>query len=193
MKAQFTHSSANQCSMTVTKRTGNWTCATSLPASGASSAATGHCKPHQAWCWYLVPGGGRSTWTGRFAYGHGRKTLGKITLYFEVALHGRRSVSKPVRFESTGEVRHLIIEGDRLFYDSNWPAGHPISPRVHESYLHHPATVAPNTLVVWPGGNEAFEKAPVHVGAVIHTWTWNVSGYRGSSTRGGRSALARTR
>lgn len=142
--------------------------------------ATGHCQPHQAWCWFLVPGAGRSTWTGRFAYGYGKKTLGKATLYYEVALHGRRSKSDPVRFESSAAVRHLIIKGDRLYYDSNSPAGHSISPGVRESYLHHPATVPARTLVVWPGGYEAFEKAPVHVGAVIHTWTWNVRGYPGT-------------
>lgn len=89
-------------------------------------------------------------------------------------------MSDPVRFVSTGDVRHLIVEGDRLFYDANWPAGHAISPPVHESYLHHPATVPASTVVVWPGGYEAFEKAPVHYGAVVHTWTWNVSGYRSS-------------
>jgi len=27
------------------------------------------------------------------------------------------------------------------------------------------------------GGYDAFEKSPVHYGAVIHTWTWNVPGY----------------
>jgi hypothetical protein len=114
---------------------------------------------------------------GSFRYGLGRKKLGVAEVYFLVALSGRDSVSKPVRFISTGAVRHVIMEGDRLFYDGNWPAGHPISPPVHESYLHHPASVPAGSAVEWSGGYHAFEKAPVHYGAVVHTWTWNVAGY----------------
>jgi hypothetical protein len=73
-------------------------------------------------------------------------------------------------------VRNVILKGDRLFYDVHWPAGHPISPRVDESHLHQPLSVPARSTVEWPGGYEAFEKAPVHVGAVMHTWTWNVAG-----------------
>ncbi len=52
-------------------------------------------------------------------------------LYYEVALSGRKSESKPVRFLSSGAVRNVVMFGDRLFYDSNWPAGHPISSQAH--------------------------------------------------------------
>jgi len=159
------------------RRTGGWLCPASLPASGVAPAATGHCKPHESWCWYLVPGAGRSTWAGQFKYGFGKKPLGKVSLYYEVALSGRKSESKPVRLVPSGAVRNVVITGDRLFYDSNWPAGHPISPRVNESYLHHPPGVASNAVVLWPGGYAAIEKAPVHYGAIIHTWKWHVSGY----------------
>lgn len=100
-----------------------------------------------------------------------------VKLYYEVALSGRKSESKPVRFISTGAVRNVVMFGDRLFYDSNWPAGHPISPRVDESHLHHPADVPADAVVLWPRGYVAIEKAPVHYGAVVHTWKWQVSGY----------------
>ena len=97
-------------------------------------------------------------------------------MYFLVALNGRRSLSKPVSFQSTGPVRNVIFKGDRLFYDGNWPAGHPITPHVNESHLHQPLSVPARSTVEWPGGYEAFEKAPVHVGAVMHTWTWQIAG-----------------
>ena len=170
-------SAASQCSKPVSQRVGGWICAGSLSSRGVTGAASGHCKPHQSWCWTLKPGAGRSTWMGAFKYGFGRKRLGIAEVFYEVALNGRESVSKPVRFISTARVRNVITEGDRLFYDSNHPAGQPITPRVDESYLHHPANVPARSAVEWPGGYDAFEKAPVHYGAVIHTWTWNVAGY----------------
>jgi len=171
------HSTASQCSKPVSQRVGGWICVGALSSRGVAGAASGHCKPHQSWCWTLKPGSGRSTWMGSFKYGFGRKRLGIADVFYEVALNGRESVSKPVRFISTGRVRNVITEGDRLFYDSNHPAGQPITPRVDESHLHHPANVPARSAVEWPGGYDAFEKAPVHYGAVIHTWTWNVAGY----------------
>jgi hypothetical protein len=170
----------NQCSMAVSKRKGGWACGMPGSAAGTLSATAEHCKPHQSWCWHLDPEAGRSTWMGQFRYGYGKKTLGTLSVYFLVALSGRESRSKPVRFVASGAVRHVIVEGDRLFYDANWPAGHPINPRVDESHLHHPANVPVRAVVQWPGGYDAFEKSPVHYGAVIHTWTWNVSGYAGT-------------
>jgi hypothetical protein len=168
---------SSQYSKPLSERTGAWTCVGALSGQNMSPAASGHCKPHQSWCWTLKPGAGRSTWMGGFKYGFGRKKLGTVEVFYEVALNGRESVSKPVRFVSTGNVRHVITEGDRLFYDSNHTAGKPISPRVDDSYLHHPANVAARKAVEWPGGYDAFEKSPVRYGAVIHTWTWNVAGY----------------
>jgi hypothetical protein len=87
--------------------------------------------------------------------GYGDTQLGKVTLFFQVSLNGRRSVSRPVRFESTIGVRDLVIEGNRLYYDSNWPAGHPVSPSV---FAHHSSgNVVGGELAQWaPNGYKAY-------------------------------------
>ncbi len=174
--ARSQHGTASQCSKPLNQRVGGWVCPSGLSNADTASAASPHCKPHQSWCWTLEKAAGRSTWTGKFKYGLGKKNLGVATVHFLVALNGRHSLSKPVSSTSTGAVRNVILKGDRLFYDGNWPAGHPITPPVDESHLHQPLSVPARSTVEWPRGYAAFEKAPVHVGAVMHTWTWQIAG-----------------
>lgn len=108
------HRTSSQCSKPMSERVGGWICPGVLSSRDMAPAASGHCKPHQSWCWTLDPQAGRSTWMGSFKYGLGRTNLGVVEVFFLVALSGRRSLSKPVRFVPTGAVRHVIMEGDRL-------------------------------------------------------------------------------
>jgi hypothetical protein len=172
----------SQCARPLADRTGNWLC-TATPAAQAQAAravndelpASGYCKV--SGCWY-VNSVTDSEYSATGYFGYGNRQLGKVTLFFRVKLTGITSISKPVRFESTIGVRDLVMEGDRLYYDKNWPQGHPVSPSV---FAHHNSgNVNGGKLAQWtPNGYKA-HPAPVYVGSVWHQWSWHMAGYPGT-------------
>jgi hypothetical protein len=74
--AHSQYRASSQCSQPLSERVGGWICAVGLSSWDLAPEASGHCKPHQSWCWTLEPQAGRSTWMGSFKYGLGRKKLG---------------------------------------------------------------------------------------------------------------------
>lgn len=149
--ASATGSTQAQCGRPVGERAGAWLCMVT-PAVQAQAAraadvglpASGYCKI--SGCWY-VSSVTNSEYSATGYFGYGDTQLGKVTLFFQVRLNGRQSVSRPVRFESTIGVRDLVIEGNRLYYDSDWPAGDPVSPSV---FAHHSSGTSRATN--WPSG-----------------------------------------
>lgn len=172
----------SQCARPLAGRTGNWLClATQTAQAQAARAvngelpASGYCKV--SGCWY-VNSVTDSEYSATGYFGYGDTQLGKVTLFFRVRLTGVVSVSKPVRFESTIGVRDLVMEGNRLYYDKKWPAGHPVSPSV---FAHHSCgNVTGGKLAQWtPNGYKA-KPAAVSVGSVWHQWSWQMAGYPGT-------------
>ena len=171
-----------QCGRSAGERAGAWLCMApqAVQAQAARAADVGlpasrYCKI--SGCWH-VSSVTNSEYSATGYFGYGDRQLGKVTLFFQVSLNGRQSVSKPVRFESTIGVRDLVIEGNRLYYDSNWPAGHPVSPSV---FAHHSSgNVTGGKLAQWtPNGYKAFPP-PAYVGSVWHQWSWQMAGYPGT-------------
>ena len=172
----------SQCARPLAERTGNWLCL-ATPAAQAHAArsvndempASGYCKI--SGCWY-VSSVTDSEYSATGYFGYGSRQLGKVTLFFRVRLNGVTSVSKPVRFESTIGVRDLVMEGDRLYYDKNWPQGHPVSPRV---FAHHSCgNVNGDRLAQWTPNGYRAKPPPVYVGSVWHQWSWQMAGYPGT-------------
>jgi hypothetical protein len=180
--ASATGSTQAQCGRPVGERAGAWLCmvtpavqAQAARAAAVGLPASGYCRI--SGCWY-VSSVTNSEYSATGYFGYGDTRLGKVTLFFQVSLNGRQSGSKPVRFESTIGVRDLVIEGNRLYYDSKWPAGHPVSPSV---FAHHSSgNVAGGELAQWaPNGYKAYPP-PVYVGSVWHQWSWQMADYPGT-------------
>jgi hypothetical protein len=170
--------SQSQCGEPLADRTGLWLCLTTptqAQAARADNDNKGYCTTSGCWTVASVTD---SEYEGTANFGYGSQQLGKVTLFFRAKLYGIQSVSKPVRFESTIGVRDLVMEGDRYYYDHNWPQGHPVSPSV---FAHHNCgNVNGDRLAQWtPNGYKA-HPAAVYVGSVWHQWTWKMAGYPGT-------------
>jgi len=169
----------SQCAKPLADRVGNWLCpateAAQAQAVQVDSGESGYCTT--SGCWY-VDSAAISEYEGTADFGYGGRQLGKVTVFFRVRLNGVVSTSKPVRFESTIGVRDLVMEGDRYYYDHNWPGGHPVSPSV---FAHHNCgNVTGGKLALWtPNGYKA-KPDPVYVGSVWHEWSWQMAGYPGT-------------
>lgn len=123
---------------------------------------------------------GIAEWQTTGVFGRGMRVLGHFKAGFTARLNGRRSTSRPVRFLATTEVSHVLMEGNRYYYDSSWPQGHHVRPSVYDNYLHTPNVVPADNQIEWPGfGYEAFQEHPVQVGAVFAQWKWRKPGAPG--------------
>ncbi|MDX6254110.1 MAG: hypothetical protein QOJ11_444 [Frankiales bacterium] len=111
-------------------------------------------------------------------YGYGSTVLGTAAVYYETKLNGGAATDKPIWFESTGTTTGLVFEGNRLYYSSAYPGGHPVSGN-KEGFNGPRGTAVPDQRVYWASGYYSYENT-VAIGSVAHQMTWNVPGYSGS-------------
>lgn len=193
-------SGADQCSLSVSKRSGAWICdgtasetaalrdkldrlglrkkarSATAQASSASAAVTplsvptSSYCPHTGACWAQYSLTD-SDFYGTADYGYGTKPLGIISYYFEVKLNGAQTISKPVWFQSSRGLKQVTFEGERLYISAAHPEGNPVSPSTYSVY--GPVTNVPaGAQTSWtPSGYKSYENTTQWV-SVVHEVTW---------------------
>lgn len=188
--AQIAASGQSQCAKPLAQRTGRWMCLADQAAQaraystyahraarpGMAPAQTGYCTARGCWDRYSAVASDFFT-TGY--YGWGNRPLGSAEMYYEVKLKGGQSISKPVEFTATTAVSSLVFEGERLYYSPAHPEGNGVNHGASRAFTVPKAYPAGETAQWLPRGYKAYENT-VHVGGVVHEWTWTLHDYPGS-------------
>jgi hypothetical protein len=186
---QIAVSGQSQCAKPVAQRTGRWMCLAGQQAQVRSYRAYRAARPAMApadtggtctaqGCWDVYSTTDSDFFTTGY-YGFGGTPLGSAEMYYEVKLNGAQSISKPVQFTATTAVSSLVFEGERLYYSPAHPEGNGVNGGASMSFT-APKPYAAGVTAQWlPNGYKAYENT-VHVGGVVHQWTWTLYDYPGS-------------
>ena len=164
----------DQCGRPAAKRTGRWVCPGTGPHQAQKRSSVTPDSENETCsafgCWDYV-NTAKAEFFGDGAYGYGGSILGYTTFRITLTWSGGDSKSKPFRFESTRGVRNLEMSGERIYFSSKYPQGHPAEGG--DTYqVFKAGNVNANTAKdAWTNGYAHYAKK-VDYGGVAHQYQW---------------------
>lgn len=171
----------DQCAQPAAKRKGAWVCPTMTAQQRAASPARAgaHAFCSAFGCWNYVTTA-KAEFTGDGTYGYGSRRLGSTDFFIRLTWSGGNSKSTPFRFESTRGVRSLKMSGERIYFSTRYPQGHPAEGG--DTYqVYSAGNVNANTAKsAWAPNGYAHYAGAVAYGGVAHQYEWKDAEFPGT-------------